>query len=238
MFETAFHRAIGDWSVALPHQRMSVYRNNVAAALVAALQVRFPVTEQLVGPEFFFHMARGFAEGDRPQSPVLIDYGQRFPDFIRDFAPAASVPYLADVAALESAWWQAYHAREADVITATALNQFAPEVLGDVRLVLHPSAGLMASPFAVGSIWEAHHGGAPMQEIEINRPQTVLVARPAAEITLRVISPESFAFLSALQQGKTLAEAIESAFAVHAGFDVADQLGGAFSLGLFTGLSP
>ena len=64
------------------------------------------------------------------------------------------------------------------------------------------------------------------------------LARARSMPSVLYTSPESFAFLSALQQGKTLAEAIESAFAVHAGFDVADQLGGAFSLGLITGLSP
>ena len=72
MDEQGFSAAIGDWSAQPPHRRFGIYRNNVASALIAALRVRYPVTEQLVGHEFFAAMAGTFAEANRPSSPVLI----------------------------------------------------------------------------------------------------------------------------------------------------------------------
>ena len=39
----------------------------------------------------------------------------------------------------------------------------APEDWGELCLVFHPSAGLLQSPYAVGSIWLAHHGGPDMR---------------------------------------------------------------------------
>ncbi len=237
MQEHQFQRAIGDWSCPLPHPRMRVYRNNVAAALVSALQVRYPVTAQLVGEEFFFGMASRFAEATRPQSPVLIEYGATFADFIRGFAPASSVPYLGDVAELESLWWQAYHAPEAQPLAASAYAGMAPDVLGELRLNLHPSAGLLASRHAVASIWEAHHGGAAMGTFALDQPQHVLVSRPAAEIGIRTVSPETFAFLMALKRGDSLADAVEAAATLCPDLDISAQIGGAFSLGLITGFS-
>jgi hypothetical protein len=237
MQQHQFHQAIGDWSSPLPHPRMRVYRNNVAAALVSALQVRYPVTAQLVGEEFFFGMARLFAETTRPQSPVLIEYGRAFADFIRGFAPASGLAYLGDVADLESLWWQAYHAREAQPLAASALAGMAPESLGELRLDLHPSVGLFASGHAVASIWEAHHGGAAMGTFAPDQPQHVLVSRPTAEIGIRAISPETFAFLMALKQGETLADAVEAAAARNPDLDISAQIGGSFSLGLITGFS-
>jgi hypothetical protein len=238
MREAEFQQAIGDWRVPPPHPRVAVYRNNVAAALTSALAVRYPVTQQLVGEAFFHHMALDFAATNRPASPVLIGYGEGFADFIRDHPGGRDVPYLADVAALESLWWQAYHAPEAEPLPGSALAGIPAEELAARRLALHPSVGLISSPFAIGAIWEAHHGGAAMAEIAIRSRQSVLVARPRAEIVLRVVPPESYAFLSALNSGTTLADAAESAFADHPQFDLGAQLTGAFRLGLITGILP
>jgi hypothetical protein len=235
MQEALLHQAIGDWQSPLPHPRLRIYRNNVSAALVNALKVRFPVTEQLVGSEFFFAMAREFADANRPQSAVLIDYGAEFPGFVRDFAPAASVAYLSDVAALENLWWRAYHAAEAPPLAVDAFSEIAPDRWGELRFVFHPSAGMMKSPHAAGSIWLAHHGGPPMNAIRTDVAEAVLVTRPHGEVGLRIIQPSSFAFLGALAKGERLADAVEQAQKEHPEFDIGTHVQGLLSLHLLQG---
>lgn len=235
MQEAQFHRAVADWSMPLPHPRMRIYRNNVSAALVTALKVRFPVTEQLVGREFFFAMAREYASADKPKSAVLIEYGAGFPDFIRSFPPAAGVPYLADVAALENLWWRAYHAEEAPCLTADALSVVAPENWGSLRFTFHPSTGLMQSNHAAGSIWLAHHGGPPMSAVRTGLPEAIVVARPFGEVILRAVPPTSFTFLAALGRGESLADAVELAQHLHLEFDIGTQIAGLLSLHLLQG---
>jgi hypothetical protein len=235
MREAAVHRAVGDWSSPLAHPRLRIYRNNVSAALVNALRVRFPVTEQLVGEAFFFAMARGFADANRPRSAVLIDYGAEFPDFIMGFAPAAGVSYLADVARLESLWWQAYHTGEAGTLRAEALAGLTPEQWAGLRLGFHPTVGLMRSSHAVASIWLAHRGGPPMSAIRTDTPECVMVSRPHGEVVLRVIPPASFAFLAELAAGERLADAVEQAATLHPDFDTGAQISGLVSLDLLTG---
>ena len=66
-------------------------------------------------------MARAYALAEPPRSPVLMDYGAGFADFIAGFAPAASLPYLPDVARIERAWREAYHAADAEPLTAGGL---------------------------------------------------------------------------------------------------------------------
>jgi hypothetical protein len=235
MQEAFLHQAIGDWSAPLPHPRLRIYRNNVSAALVNALKVRFPVTEQLVGTEFFFAMAWEFADAHRPRSAVLIDYGSEFPGFIRGFAPAASVAYLGDVAALENLWWHAYHAGEAVPLTAEAFSSVAPEQWGNLRFVFHPSVGMMQSPHAIGSIWLAHHGGPPMKNLCTKTAEAVIVSRPFGDVMLRVIPPSSHAFLEALAKGEKLADAVEMAQRQYPDFDVAAQIQGLLSHHLLQG---
>ena len=235
MRATQFHQAIGDWSMPLPHPRMAVYRNNVAAALVTALRVRFPVTEQLVGTEFFFAMAREFADQNRPASPVLIDYGDGLPDFIRNFAPAESVPYLAGVAELENLWWLAYHAGEAEPLPAAALALLAPERLGELRLALHPSMGLLRSPYAVGSLWQAHRGGLALHGINIAASEWVMVSRPQTDVRVLRIPPSRHTFLAALARGDRLADSVELAQESDPGFDVGPEISALFTAGIATG---
>lgn len=237
MQEFAVHRAMGDWSSTLPHPRLGIYRNNVTAALVNALRVRFPVTGQLVGADFFFAMAREFADANRPQSAVLIDYGAGFPGFIRGFAPAAGVAYLAEVADLENLWWRAYHAGEAAALTADALAGLTDDQWADLRFAFHPSVGLMQSPHAAASIWQAHHGGPPMNAIATGTPECILVGRPHGEVVLRVVPPPSFTFLEALTRGERLADAVELAQQRHSAFDIGAQIHGLLSLDLLTGYS-
>src|SRR6476469_5733366 len=56
-------------------RRFALYRGNVSAALVGALETRFPVSAQIVGDAFFRAMAAEFVITRPPISPVLLDYG-------------------------------------------------------------------------------------------------------------------------------------------------------------------
>lgn len=232
----AFDHAIGTWSAPLPHHRFSVYRNNVVAALVNALRLRFPVTEQLTGPAFFAAMARDYAETTRPGSPVLIGYGGSFPEFIAGFAPAKGVSYLADVARLENLWWDAYHAADAYPVPASAMAMVAPEQWATMRFRFHPSVRLMASPHAVASVWHAHHGGAAMAEVSTQAAEHVLVSRPAADVDLRRISAEAHDFLQALMSGARLGDAVEAVSLIHPDFAISSHLAGLVGLYIITGL--
>ena len=165
-------------------ERFAVYRNNVAVSLIKALAKRFPVTERLVGAEFFGGMARDYMRADLPASPLLFEYGDDFPDFIAAYEAAAGVPYLADVARLEIACTRAYHAEDAEAMTVAELSAIRPEDLAAKRLVGHPAAGLVRSDFPIGSIWSAHQHEVVEPPREW-RAETVLVARPDMEVTVR-----------------------------------------------------
>ena len=101
-----------------PASRFAVYRNNVQSSLINALADSYPVVMQLVGVEFFRAMAAIFVQTQPPHSPLMSCYGEGFVDFIAGFEPAASVPYLADVARLEGLRTRAYHAADASPIGA------------------------------------------------------------------------------------------------------------------------
>src|SRR5271169_1249535 len=91
-------------------RRFSVYRNNVAVGLIGALESRYPASRRIAGDDLFRAMARSFVRACKPRSPVMIAYGEDFPDFATAWTGAP--PGLAEVARLENAWVEAYHAED------------------------------------------------------------------------------------------------------------------------------
>lgn len=220
-----------------PARRFAVYRNNVVAGLVKALRTRFPVVEKIVGEEFFKAMARVYATAHPPRSPLLMTYGDDFPDFIAGFEPAAEQPYLADVARLEAARTRAYHAADAEPIDPNRLRSIAPETLGGMRFVLHPSAEVVRSRHPMVTIWAMNAGEAELGPIEEWRSEDALVVRPHLDVEIRALPRGGAAFLAALLGERTLAEAVEAATAADADFDLAANLAGLIGAGLVIGFS-
>ena len=187
----------------------AVYRNNVAVGLIKALEARYPVTRRLVGDDFFRGVARVYIGAHKPKDAVLIRYGADFPDFLRGFAPAQDLPYLPDVAALENAWIEAYHAAEAAPLPLSALAEVAPERLAGLRVSFHPAARLVRMATPAASIWAAHQGEGEPAPPSRWGPEDALVTRPEAQVCVRALPEGGYELFAALRGGATLGEAAE-----------------------------
>lgn len=210
-------------------RRLAVYRNNLTVGLVDALAAGFPVTGRLVGEAFFRAMAQAFVAGNKPASPTMFEYGAGLADFIAGFAPAASVPYLADVAALEAARTAAWHAADAPALSAALLARRVAgrsgEALLAARVTAHPAARVVASGHPIASVWAAHQGDDPEPAVDGPwRAETALVTRPAGEVRVRALEPAAGAFAVALLAGASVGEAGAAALDEDEGFEAGTAL--------------
>lgn len=218
-------------------RRFGVYRNNVYASLSEALASRFPVTVGLVGEEFFQAMARVYVGCEPPRSAVLLRYGASFADFVAQFSPAGSVPYLADVARLEWAWHAAYHSADAAPMTLAELTEAAPST-EDATLSLHPSLAVVRASFPVVTIWQA--AGREDEDKVVRLPvgaEDALVVRPKLEVEVRHLPEGGAVFVLALKDGASLQEAASSAMQEAPAFDLKANLAGLISSGAIVGVS-
>ena len=213
-------------------RRFGIYRNNVAAALIGALEARFPVSRRLVGDDFFRGMAGAFVAGNKPSSPVMIAYGDAFPGFVEGFAPARDLPYLGDVARLENAWVEAYHSAEATVLTLADLAALPPDNLGEARFRAHPSVRLLRSPHPAASIWAGHQGDGEPRGPAHWAAEDALIVRPDADVSLRILPPGGHDFAAALFAGQPLAQA--AAPLAETGIDPGVHLVGLIEAGAFS----
>lgn len=217
--------------------RFAVYRNNVVLGLIQALGEAFPVVRRLVGENFFEAMAAEHVRQTPPTSPVMLEYGGEFACFISRFEPAAGLPYLEDVARLERAWVEAYHAAEALPLPVRALARIRAEDLPMTRFILHPSVRLTLSDFPVVSIWEANIEGGSSRLIDLGEGGVnVLISRPDAHVEMRTITDAAAAFIRALQDDAPVVEAVASALHAAPEFDLAAALTDLIEIGVIAGI--
>jgi len=214
------------WNGSDPAKRFAVYRNNVVSSLIDALADTFPVTRELVGDEFFRAMARVFVAAIPPRSPVLAEYGQEFPAFVESFPPARGVPYLADVARLEWLYLTAYHAPDAEPLSEAGFQAAlaSADDLPGARIRLHPSAGLLRSPYAVFSLWAAHQGALDIGTVDPYQAEDVLVVRPRWDVLVLPLRPGAGRFVAGLAGGSAFGESARAASETRPDFDLGATL--------------
>ncbi|MDS1137911.1 HvfC/BufC N-terminal domain-containing protein [Nitratireductor indicus] len=220
-------------------KRFNVYRNNVTHGLVTALGEIFPATAALVGGENFAAIALAFLRTHPPRSPLVFEYGHDFADFLQSQEPLRHLPYLPDVARLERAWLDAYHAADAAPLAADTLARIPSDKLADTRFTPHPAMVLLASPYAIHSIFIAHRPGPMPERLQAGRPEAVLVTRPALTVELHLVQAPQWFFFEQLARGETLGDAAAAVLnkqsATDAPFDLASAIGLMITSGAFSG---
>lgn len=212
MRQSDFAKALLDPEHPAP-PRFSVHRNSVTLSLIAALETGFPVTRHLVGPEFFAATAGAFLRQHPPTSPILMLYGADFPRFLQDFLPAQSLPYLPDLARLEQALRESYHAADSTALPPAALKNLSLAH----RLTFAPALRLVRSDWPVWAIWTSR-GENPPPEVHSG---DVLVLRHGFDPAPHPLPPGSGAVLQALLNRETVQAALSFA---PEGFDLAPLL--------------
>ncbi|MEM7731699.1 MAG: DNA-binding domain-containing protein [Pseudomonadota bacterium] len=203
-------------------RRFDVYRNNVIVSLVEALGAAFPGIVTLVGAENFKTLAGDFVRAHPPSSPLMMFYGAEMPKFLTSYAPVAGIKYLPDMARLEIAIRESYHAEDAVPVDPGALGALSPEALMQARLWLVPSLRLVRSSWPIHSIWRFNREeGAPKPVAE---NQDVAILRPGFDPVPYVLPPGGGAFISGLLRGEPMGTALAQATAEAEGFDLTQTL--------------
>ncbi|MDV7145366.1 DNA-binding domain-containing protein [Tropicimonas sp. TH_r6] len=214
-------------------KRFDVYRNNVVVSLTNALGEAFPVIRKLLGENNFSILAGQFVRAHPPASPLIATYGDALPDFLESFEPVRSLGYLSDIARLELALRQSYHAADADPIDPARLQALPPERLMQTRFALAPALRLIRSDWPIVAIWRFNAEDGPKPEM---RPETALITRPEFDPALTALSPAGHVFTAGLAEGKTFGTALEDATALEPGFDLTPALAALVSGGAITAL--
>jgi hypothetical protein len=187
--------------------RLDIYRNTFVTGVTKALRLAYPALHRLVGAEFFEGAAAIFIAQHPPRAAWLDEYGAQFADFVRDFDPAASLPYLADVACLEWAVSRALQAADEPPLDLQRLQALSPEDQVSVAFVPHPSISLLRTEYPADEIWRGVLKGddAALAAVDLGSgPVHVLVERRATGIEVSRLDEAAWQFAAALCAGQPL----------------------------------
>lgn len=215
--------------------RIAVYRNTVQKSLVDVLEVAFPVVCRIVGPRFFYEMARDFVHCHPPTVPQLSVYGADFPAFLAAHPQISTMPYLHDVALLEWARGESYFAADAAALNPAALSALSPEQLPELKLLPHPALRVVQSQFPIHRIWTVNQPSVtdvPMVEMDV--AECVLITRPQYEVFIRKPSKGEAVLAAACAEGHNLNDAVVKALDADRAFDLQAALQLHFMAGTFT----
>jgi hypothetical protein len=121
---------------------------------------------------------------------------------------------------------------------SAALAAVPVETVGGIRFRLHPSAGIIAPPYPVLSIWETNSFDEQVRRIGPDRDgEAALVLRPGLDVALLRLGPGGADFFMAIASGADLAAAAMQAAGNAPAFSLPETLGMGLAAGAFVGFT-
>jgi len=220
------------------NERLAVYRHNVFQSLHNVLADVYPLVEKLVGEQFLADMVREYISKNLPEVACLNSYGVTFPDFIEQFTPAKTLPYLVDVARMEWALNEADHAKDDEALDVMELRNMAPDRLENLVFFFRESVRFIDSNFPLFEVREFCLQDRPEGELDIDQGGAkLMVFRPSLGVQMVKLEPDEYKFLTLLQEGKTIGNVSKTILQDNPDYNIEQNLQKHFTLGSFSSFS-
>lgn len=220
--------------------RFSYYRGNLTAIWNSALKNAYPVLFQLVGAEFFEQMAKTYGRAYPSQSGDLNELGGQLPQFLIDSGITKDYPYFYDLAVLEWQLHKAYYAADDPILTLPSFVSAMEQkglALSEAGLSMHAAVSLHQSDWATVDIWTVHQGSdTPSFDGSLKKACFGVVTRPDWLVSFTALEEPAYIALRALQDGRSLGDALETVLQHDPDFSIGSHLSQWFTLGIFSSI--
>lgn len=206
-----------------PPKRFAVYRNNVVVSLMEALGQAYPSIKAILGEDDFQKIARVYVTKHPPNSAMMQTFGTEFPTFLDTFEPLAKSGFFSDLAKLERASLEAYHAADDSILDPSLLGTLPPDKLTEICFEVHSAAFILESRFPVVDLYSRRHN--PSMDIDLRISQAALISRPVVEVLVQRLSIGQFIYFKNILDGQTLGTSLEAASELDRDFDPATAIG-------------
>jgi len=143
-----------------PIERVEVYANGYFYRLLEVLKEDFPATLAVTGADNFHNLVTGYLIDYPPTEPSIYQAGRYFAAYISAHPVRERWPFLGDLARLERATLESFHAADAPALDADALRSLAPAEWPALVLRAHPATRLVDCAWRVDEVLRAVVDGA------------------------------------------------------------------------------
>jgi len=185
-------------------ERVEIYANAYFYRLLDVFKEDFPATLAVIGETNFHNLVTGYLIDHPPTEPEIQHAGRHLPDFIRTHPLNERWPFIADLAHLERAMIEVFHAPDAESLDADMMRMVAPEDWAAIRLRTHPSLRILELGWRADMVRWAVESGEPWKEPE-RSAVLILVWRCGSQVNYRELERGECAALALAQSGATFA---------------------------------
>ena len=203
-------------------ERLEIYANAYFFRLLEVFKEDYPALLAVIGDDNFHNLATSYLVDYPPTEPSVLYAGRKLPAFLRTYPLRDRWPFLADLATLERAMLDVFHAADASPLSTDAMRTIAPSAWPAMRLQLHPATRILDLEWPVDSILHAVEKHDPWHPPQ-SHPTTVLVWRNNSQVHYRRVERAEHDALRLLARGATFA-AVCDAIAAHADADSAAMI--------------
>ncbi|MEX2493567.1 MAG: putative DNA-binding domain-containing protein [Nitrospirales bacterium] len=217
---------------------VGLYRRAIRFNYAQVLKITYPVLVQVMGLRYFETLTRGYLKVHSSTSGDLFPFGRHLPAFLGDLQV---VPWLIELARLEWACHEAYHAADSPPLSPEHFHTIAVVDPGCVTVHLQAASRLLRLAFPVHRVWLALQPEASADEdVDLPLPEEesgVVVMRGNGNIQVLALNQPEYRALEALSHGVDVATVERMMAEVHPGFEFSRFVAEALKQSLITGFS-
>jgi hypothetical protein len=201
-----------------PAERARIYTGGYPARLQSAIAESHPAVAHVLGEGAFAKLVERYARALPPRSYNLNDAGARLAEYLPADPLSAHLPFLSDLARLEWAIAQAFHAAAPEPFDPAAVALWSVDDWDGARIDLHAGTAVVRSQWPIRTVWAARE--MPVKEIDIDMVaggEIVLIRRAGLEVVCESIGAGEATAIEALLDGARLGEVSQRMASTDAG---------------------
>ncbi|HVB79234.1 MAG TPA: DNA-binding domain-containing protein [Candidatus Binataceae bacterium] len=197
-------------------ERLEIYANAYFYRILDCLKEDFPATLAIVGGDNFHNLVTGYLIEYPPTEPSISYAGRYLAEFLLHHPMRAMRerwPFIAELARLERALTEVFHAAEAEPLNADAMRSVAPDDWPTIAMRTHPALAIVDCQWRVDELLRKVETAAS----ETDQPRdaaraavSVLVWRHNSKVHYRALERPERAALEVASAGASFAAICEA----------------------------
>jgi Putative DNA-binding domain len=190
-------------------ERIGIYADAYFYRLLECLGEDFPATLAVLGADNFAALVKGYLLEHPPTEPSILYAGLYLADFLNDHPFAERWPFIADLARLERAVLDVFHAADASALSLETLHAVPSEEWPALKLRMHPAVAIVHSQWRISDVLHTVEQGREWTDPE-HEEASVLVWRQNALVNYRNLEPVERDALLIVSKGASFAAVCEA----------------------------
>jgi len=205
-------------------ERVNIYADAYFYRLLDCLYEEFPATFAVVGSDNFAALVRDYLLACPPTEPSIFYAGRYLDSFLRNHPLAKRWPFISELARLERAILDVFHAADTSTLSDEAMRAIPSEQWPAIKFETHPAVEILRNEWRVADVLCAVESGRGWSQ-PAHQKTAVLVWRQDAQVNYRDLEDMETRALALLSEGASFAAICEAIAALATGSDQVPLIG-------------